>query len=547
MKIHIFFQDRALKEMDVKEDFCKFPITVPAEEGLLKITFSVPIMDMQGYWIPSLRAPGFRLLWNIESCSAGQKDFPFLSFFNTENLNRFSVATTDLTDDTKITARMNQEKQQYDITISVAIRKDSSSFELILDQRPQLWTEILAAWRKELDLPHPAFPPGAWEPVFCTWYAVHGAVTQDWVDKIAPIIADLGFKTLIIDDGWCFDEMKRVSPQTISSWYEWIGDWELSQVKFPDFKAHRERIRELGLQYLFWVTPFLIGEKSRFRKNFPDSCGSEYHEGCYVFRSKEKEASNAMLDKLQHVIKDHDLDGLKIDFLDYILPDIEKPEGRTATEFIRRLSGKVREVRQDALIEFRQSYATPGMMAYGTQFRAGDVPFDFIDNFLRLAQIRISMGDGIPIHADPAYWHSNESAMNISRHMIASLAGVPMLSMDMASLSDMEYKIIKHWLGFYKLHLDTFRQGKWKVHYSMNNLAFMRAAGEKESIIFLLEPTYLQEALASCADHKVIVLNLAGKEIRLPGGLVTDEKGEYAGKEYIPAGCAGFLGYDEAQ
>ena len=72
--------------------------------------------------------------------------------------------------------------------------------------------------RGTIDAIHlPEFPEGAWEPVFCTWYAVHAAVTQDWVEKNAEVASRLGFRTLIIDDGWCFDVMKRVSPETIST------------------------------------------------------------------------------------------------------------------------------------------------------------------------------------------------------------------------------------------------------------------------------------------------------------------------------------------
>ena len=358
------------------------------------------------------------------------------------------------------------------------------------------------------------------------------------MEKNAEVASRLGFRTLIIDDGWCFDVMKRVSPETISTWYEMIGDWFLSEKKFPDFENHRKRVQAMGMKYLLWVAPFLIGAKSELYKQLADIVKPEYHEGCYTFDSSRKEAAKLLLGKMKHVIQDYGLDGLKVDFLDYIFPNMEEPRGEDTTHFIQELARTIREVKKDALIEFRQAYATPGMLAYGTQFRAGDVPFDFIDNFHRLAQIRISVGDGVPVHADPAYWHPQESPENISRHMIASLAGVPMLSMDLLAISETEQKIIRHWLGFYQAHRETFNYGKWDVTYHQSGTAYAMVSNEKESIIILHDSVRIGEALAKAAKH-VFVLNLSPDELPLAGAKTADYEGKASADGIIPLGGLG--------
>ena len=241
---------------------------------------------------------------------------------------------------------------------------------------------------------------------------------------------------------------------------------------------------------------------------------------------------------MKHVLTDYGLDGLKVDFLDYIFPNPEEPRGEETTRFIRELAKTIRSVKPDALIEFRQAYATPGMYAYGTQFRAGDVPFDFIDNFHRLVQIRISMGDGVPVHADPVYWHPRESAVNISRHMIASLAGVPMLSMDLLSVSDMEKRIIRHWLDFYQAHRKTLNFGKWDVTYHQSGAAYAMATGETESVLILQDSARLGEALSKAADH-VFILNLSPDALALPGADSRDGEGNPAASGEIPPGGLG--------
>lgn len=538
MKVGLFYQSEQYDSLEHSGNYGKLAVKVPGHSGIMQMRFSVPILDMHGYWVPESRTPSTKIVWVIESKSAGQRAFPFIAFFNSRQINRLSAGLTNLTDDARILAKMNQEKCTYDITIEVALGKDSQDFELVIDQRPQVWTDSLADWRKALALPLPEFPEGAWEPVFCTWYAVHAAVTQDWVEKNAEVASRLGFRTLIIDDGWCFDVMKRVSPETISTWYEMIGDWFLSEKKFPDFENHRKRVQAMGMKYLLWVAPFLIGAKSELYKQLADIVKPEYHEGCYTFDSSRKEAAKLLLGKMKHVIQDYGLDGLKVDFLDYIFPNMEEPRGEDTTHFIQELARTIREVKKDALIEFRQAYATPGMLAYGTQFRAGDVPFDFIDNFHRLAQIRISVGDGVPVHADPAYWHPQESPVNISRHMIASLAGVPMLSMDLLAISEMEQRIIRHWLGFYQVHRETFNYGKWDVTYHQSGAAYAMVSNEKESIIILHDSARLGEALAKSAKH-VFILNLSPDELPLAGTKTADYEGKASADGIIPLGGLG--------
>lgn len=538
MEITLFHNEKEIGKLEHTGELSRLKIGIPGHSGLLRLRFSLPILDIHGFWTPEMRTPSSRLVWVIEGKSAGQSNFPYLCFLNSRQVNRCSIGLTDLDDDICIHAKMNQEKCTYDLTITAALAPESRDFELILDERAIPWTSALAAWREALALPQPEFPDGAWEPVFCTWYAVHASVTQDWVEKNAEIASGLGFRTLIIDDGWCFDAMKRVTPETLGDWYEWIADWNLSSKKFPDFENHRKRVQAMGMKYLFWVAPFLIGEKSRFIKEYPDCYKQKRVSGCYPIDSRKEEAVSAQLEKMKHVIRDYGLDGLKVDFIDEIRPNVEAPEGQSVMKFVRSLSKGIRDVKPDALIEFRQSYATPGMAAYGTQFRAGDVPFDFIDNFQRLAQIRISMGDRVPVHADPVYWHPQESPMNISRHMIASLCGVPMLSMDLLDLNETERKIICRWLRFYREHLVTFRDGKWKVAYHQSNTAYMGVSGADESIIVLLDPARLPEALEGVGE-KTTVLNLSEYDVLLPGAETSDGEGVPGKPGVIPPGGAG--------
>jgi len=130
--------------------------------------------------------------------------------------------------------------------------------------------------------------------------------------------------------------------------------------------------------------------------------------------------------------------------------------------------------------------------------------------------------------------------MNISRHMIASLGGVPMLSMDLLPLSETERKIIRRWLNFYEEHLDTFRAGTWKIGYYQSNAVYMSVTGKEESIVILLDPARLKEALEGTSD-KATVLNLSEYELELSGAETSDGEGDPCREGIIPPGGAGVL------
>jgi len=483
--------------------------------GTKKIEFSFPIVDIQTYWTPSLRHPAWKLGWYIEARSASFSNSPFISFFNLDGQNRMTFGVTCQNDDVIINAKMNQEKCTYDVTIEIAVTEDTKDFDLVIDRRDCNWQQTVADFRQQLIAGDIAFPEEAWKPVYCTWYAVHAEVNEKWVEENAPIAAELGFKTWIIDDGWCFDDMKRVSPSTMPTWYENVGTWEISKAKFPNFDEHVKKMHKLGLKYLLWVAPYLVGTKSNFREKFEDALLPGVHEGCQRVEVRRKDALDDMKNRLVSLMKNHDIDGLKIDFLDDPPVSMETPRGQKAIAFVKSVTDDMRAVKKDALVEFRQSYATPAMMPYATQFRAGDVPFDFIDNFQEIVQIRMIMGDHVPVHADPMYWAKNELPSNIARHFIAAIAGVPMLSMDLVNLTEMERKITTFWLKFYDEHIPFFQAAHWTCSNTIGHYAFLKATLGNEDVLFLADKNYLPVELKP--GRRCTVLNLTSSAIAVDG------------------------------
>ncbi len=521
----------------------RIDITPPTDAETLTATTAIPLVDIHNLWHTNAGSPGpiGHLPWRLTLTSGAQLNFPFVALFNHGGRLRAAVATTNLIDDTQIQLAINQEACTYEITWRIALTPQTSPFQLWLDFRDLEWQDALADWRGSLSLPPLTYPAAAWDPVFCTWYVTHAAVTQAIVESQCIAAKELGFTTLIVDDGWCYDDMKRVSPQTLPTWYAPIGDWRLSTKKFPDFRSHVSRMQELGMKYMLWVAPFLLGTDSKALADYGDAAISPAHEGMLRLDLRKADTT-VLLAKLRALAKNYGLDGLKVDFLDTVPPDVSAPNSRVTEAFIRDLSHGLKEDNPNALIEFRQSYATPAMLAYGTQFRAGDAPFDWLLNFSRLAEIRLAIGSLAPVHADPAYWAPEEELRNVARHMIAMLVGIPMISMDLQQLSEGVRRCVRFYVDFYNAHRQLLNHGKWRFLFGQSSVdaAFVEAEGQRCAI--LAAPSRLTELLALPSMRQNWLLNLTDETLQVPDAQTYREDGSKGVDGEIVSGGMGCYG-----
>ena len=516
ISIDIIYSGSRKETVNVAESITRVKIQPMQGENLVQASVNIPMVDITTRWIPSLK-PGLarNIPWTETMPFGVQMNFPVYALLNAAGRVRFALESTNLIDDGEFHFAINQEKCTCELTLTTTLRPETVPFQIIFDQRDATINETLEAWRNELALPNFKYNEKAYAPVFCTWYAVHGAVDQAFVERSCPLAKELGFGTLIVDDGWCYDEYKRVSPVTISDWYESIGDWNVSTKKFPDFKNHVKRIQALGMNYMLWVAPHLIGRKSAICKTIKDETSDDYVEGYYKLDVNKADAT-PIVRKLRALARDNMLDGLKIDFLDIMPPNVQVPNAARTCDFIAALTDALKDDNPNVLIEFRQSYATPAMLKYGTQFRAGDAPFDWRLNFGRLAEIRLNIGSLAPVHADPAYWAPGETPENIARHLMAMLVGVPMLSMDLERLTPLEKRLIRHYVGFYNSHRELINHGKWNILYNQTEIAAAVAKNAHEKLVIICDAHVLKDAVGKI-DSDTWVMNLSCSDIPASG------------------------------
>jgi len=496
--------------------------------GKLCISSLIPIVDVVSIWHPDLLAIApVKLPWfSLFKCGATMS-YPFFAFLNPMSHVSFAIGLTDQIDDCHASAKMNQELCCYEVRFEIAIAPETEPFEIFFDDSKRSLTEVMQSYRDLVMPQKPVYPAGAWDPVYCSWYAVHAAITDEYLQRNAEEAARLGFGTFIVDDGWCFDENKRVTPATLTDWYRDIGDWQWSENKLPQLEKCVEYAKKLGLNYMFWVAPFFAGRRSKLAEKAGKYL-TELHEGQRIYDPADKAAADATQESIFAIFKNMGLDGLKIDFIDTVIPDPDKPHCRVARNYVEKLVGRIKADNPAALIEFRQNYATPVNAALATAFRAGDVPFDYMENFNRCMQLRLHLGDGIPIHADPVYFNNNESVNTVGKHMIASLAGVPMLSMELSNIAPEHKQVIANYIAFYREHRQTLNSGHWFVEIRNGFPTWTKCESIDETIIILTDEAFIDMAVGTC-QNSTFVLNMTPGSFKFGCGQAYDAAGNACG------------------
>ena len=225
----------------------------------LSIRWEVPAVDMHGFYSgpPSPEEIAKLPYWRVRKRACANTGFPFVALFHRGGENRAAFGLLDQLTETALDAELSESSRCYHFhwhkpVGQATLTTDRWEEALFVSTAHRPWPEVLRAYVETVDRewPQPKMPVPeyAFDPVFCTWTAIHHDVSQEWVLRNARIAADLGFGTWLTDDGWFTDKATFAD-------YRYAGDWEPCSAKFPDFAGHVRAVQEMGLRYVLWVAP----------------------------------------------------------------------------------------------------------------------------------------------------------------------------------------------------------------------------------------------------------------------------------------------------
>jgi len=484
-------------------------------------------------WFVSQR--GIHHVWTSESTHYGipwsepmnselAAGLPLYAFLDIDDESRFVFACSESC--RKVVFRSPISETQMGLSCSYRFFTvpeapiTSYSVQLRLDARKGFYGDRIgeaAAWmsRSSGARPMPS-PASAFDPLYSTWYTFHQEVSSALVEEECALAAELGMKTVIVDDGWQID----IPIGTRRGWggYKLCGDWKAGR-NFPDMAKHVRRVQAMGFRYVLWYSVPFVGEKSenfsRFKgKYLPGTCA-----GGHVLDPRFPEVREFIVGTYEKAVRDWNLDGLKLDFIGrFALKDgmtdpavAENYAGRDIKSIplavdvlLTSVKDRLAALKPDILIEFRQPYIGPSIRRFGNMLRATDCPLSMVENRTRIARIRLTSGQ-TAVHSDMLEWRNDETPESAALGILNSLFGVVQYSVRLKTLPEGQRRMLAHWIRFSETHRETLLKGEFRPRHPAADYPLLEGESAAERIIGIYQENLA--AATGAADKPVIVVN----------------------------------------
>ena len=443
------------------------------------------------------------------ACAFGEDEFNSLTIACSEAMRHVKYAITSHSTDALLEGHFRFfTKPEHPIS--------SYEVKILVDRRRIFWADAVreaSAWIGEAAGLRPCrVPEAAFDPLYSSWYAFWQDVHDDDIVREVKSAAALGMKSAILDDGWQKESSK--------SYYSATGDWVPAKSRFPDMRAHVDKVHAAGIKnYMLWLSVPFVGNEAKAYKRFRGKY--LWGEGGDVagLDPRFPEVREHLVKTYERCVRDWDFDGLKLDFIDAISADDDPAakEGwrgrdcKTIPEGVDRLMTAVHDrlsaIKPNILIEFRQRYTGPAIRRYGNMLRATDCPYDLVGNRKRIADLRLTSG-GTAVHSDMLVWNSSDTPEEAGRVILNAIFGVVQYSMKLAAVSDSHRAVIRRWIDFSAAHRETLLKGSFRPRHPELMYPVIEAESAAERIVAVYSDGIF---VTVASDRPTFILNAAAK------------------------------------
>jgi len=491
----------------------------------ITLKWNIPSSDIAGFWTP--RTSLDKATYWVDFTSRAARYAPVVSFFNNSDINRMTYACSDGLRSIDLGFFLKEEDANFHSSMTLFSEKSPaiSEYEVQLrfDTRPVLLSRSLrsvADWWAEQENYTPApVPDAARKPMYSTWYSFHQNIGADDVVEQLRLAKEIGFDAVIVDDGWQTMDSQRG--------YAFTGDWE--PVRIGDMKSFVDRVHELDMNFLLWYSLSLMGNNSRNYPKFQDMFLWEWtSQNSSVLDPRFPEVREFIITTYETALEEWNLDGFKLDFIGMFRPDektvFEATEGRdfasldeAVDKLMTDIMARLRAIRPDIMIEFRQPYIGPLMRKYGNMFRATDCPNMALVNRVRTTDIRLLSGD-TSVHSDMFMWHHTDPVEVAALQILNILFSVPQLSVKLNEIPADHKEMVKFWIGYWNENREVLLDGDFvPVNPSANYPMITSSTPEKtivglynDMVVGLKNASYKRIDVVNGKTSPSVVLDLDG-------------------------------------
>jgi alpha-galactosidase len=442
----------------------------PAVPPAIEVKWKFPSVDLAGVWTSDIGKQNFdHQGFGVESRAVLRA--PLATFLGPDDGNRLTVSCSDTLRPIKIGGGVKEEDVNMHVSVKLFAGKQPPMKEyhitFRIDSRPQPFYQVLrdtALWWAAQDGYTPApVPEAARVPLYSTWYSYHQSITADAIVEECRLGREIGLEGVIVDDGW----------QTLDSsrGYAYTGDWKPERI--PDFKGFVDRVHALNQKFILWYSVPLAGEHSEAAKRFKGkTLGFSAGLHAHILDPRYPEVREYLIGLYEAAVRDWGVDGLKLDFIELFAPQgntvLTAEDGRdyasvdeAVDRFFSDIMKRLRAIKPDIAIEFRQPYNGPLMRKYGNMLRGVDCPNAGPVNRKEIVDLRL-LADHTAVHSDMIVWHSTEPVESAALQILNVLFSVPQLSVKLAEASPEHRRMIGFWMRYWKDNRGVLLDGEFR-------------------------------------------------------------------------------------
>ena len=468
----------------------------PAQPPRVALKWRIASHDVAGHWMTSrVLNKAIRPDWTSGRLQPTMfaKEAPVSALFSSANRNVLTFAVSDALNTIQIGSGVREEdgwiyneviffserhKQLVEYTASVLIDRRDVPYESAL--------KAVADWWAAQPGYAPAHvPAAAWGPVYSTWYNYHQSVDSAELLKELEVARQLGFESIIVDDGWQTLDTNRG--------YAFTGDWKPERM--TDMKAFVERSQKLGVKVVLWYAVPFVGKNASMAPRFKDKSLRFTPTGlaAYTLDPRYPEVREYLIDIYRSALREWKLDGFKLDFIDRFVADeqtvLEATGGRDyasvnegADRLMTDVIAELKKINPDVMLEFRQPYIGPLIRKYGNMFRASDSPNAYVTNRVKSVDLRL-LGGTTAVHGDMIMWHETEPVEKAALQLLNILFTVPQVSVKLRGIPKEHLAMTEFYLGYYNRNRDVLVKGDLDAPFpTMNYPAVRGYAGDKQIV-----------------------------------------------------------------
>lgn len=478
-------------------------------------------IDCYSVWSPYMRqrtclGPAW---YKRETESRLASGMPIHQLVSLSGMNRLSISVSDCATPIRIATGLCEEDACIDCQIDFFTLPTApiSSYSTIirLDMREIKYYDSIYDtvhwWEEECGYKPLDVPEAARLPMNSLWYSYHQMLDKDEIVKECRLSKPLGMQTVIVDDGWETDDNSRG--------YAYCGDWQVAEKKIGDMAELVRRVHAEGMKMMLWYSVPYIGIYSekyeQFKDMLLDESGNE--KTYFALDPRYKEVREYLIGIYTDAVKEWDLDGLKLDFIDSFVLKGKSLEVNERMDYssleeaidvlLTETMSNLQALKNDILIEFRQSYIGPSIRKYGNMLRVGDCPNDAIVNRNEVINLRYTSGK-TAVHSDMIMWNMADRVESAALQFASILYSVPQISVRIEELPKQHYKMLKHYLSFWLAWRDVLLDGKLTAENPESDYSQAVAKLGNRAVV-----TVYTNLFVDVPKGEIVIVNATGKDV----------------------------------